>query len=116
MELRVDLLVAGDACEIAKSRWRQAALFRFLYGMLIFVLSLVFLAVIILVISLFVTSRSVEAIVTGAGGIVDGVIVGFLLARRNEAVAEETAAFEAMSRACPPDLTVDRSKFVFLGL
>jgi hypothetical protein len=115
MNYNIQALAQGDACEAAKSRWHQAALFRLLYGIVTFVLSVVLLFVIILVIGLIIRDRPTAAIISGVGGLVDGVIVAFLLARRSEAVEEETAAFEALKIACA-DTPPNRSSFSLFGL
>jgi hypothetical protein len=99
----IDALAAGDKCEIAKSRWRSAHLFKnFFWGLLAF-LCLTLLAAIVAIIAMlfFAEDRDTEAIITGIGLLVDGVIVGFLIKQIRWVTAQEKIAFDAAQKACP---------------
>ena len=98
----VDALAAGDRCEIAKSRWRSAHLFKnFFWGLLAFLCLSLVAAVVTIIVLLFVAEgRDTEALVTGIGALVDGAIVVFLVTQIRWITAQERAAYQAADKAC----------------
>jgi hypothetical protein len=96
------IMPAFDRCEFLFDRWKNLAMWRNLWTILIFVLGVSFTIFLIGAVFLFIRSSWLPAALSTLGTIVDGMAVGWILARRNQSVAEENEAKKDLIDNCGP--------------
>ena len=95
-----------DPCDFLFDRWKNLALWRNLWTILIFLLGSAFTIFLIGAVMLFIRASWIAGALATLGTIVNGVAVGWILARRNQAVTEETEAKEELIKHCAPPMAV----------
>lgn len=118
MGINLEALASGDLCEFAKARYAGIARWRFLYTLMVFVLSALVATLLALAIVFVFNKEWAQGIVTGLGGIVSGTAMKFILERRNEAKEEEEAAYADVIARCGGPSGADelRSRYTIFGL
>jgi small-conductance mechanosensitive channel len=91
-----------NPCDFLFERWKNLALWRNLWTILIFLFGAFLVIFLVSTIFLFIKESWISGALTTVGAIVDGVVVRWVLARRDQAVAEETQAKEELLRVCGP--------------
>ena len=82
------------------ARWKDLARWRNLWSILIFLLGTAFSIFLIAAVFLFIRESWIPSVLSTLGTIVNGVAVGWILARRNQAVEEETEAKKELIQNC----------------
>jgi len=90
----------GVTCEYARVRHEGIARWAFLWRTLVFGLGGALTLLLISTILLGIFAGWASAAVTGAGTVASGAAMNWVVGRRNEAVAEEQAAWEEVKAAC----------------
>lgn len=91
---------AFDRCEFLLTRWKNLALWRNLWSILIFVLGASVALWLAAAVWLYTQSSWLPAVLTTLGTLVSGVAASWVLARRNDAVAEEVDAKRELLATC----------------
>lgn len=91
-----------DPCDFLFSRWKNLALWRNLWTILLFLLGAAFTIFLIGAVLLFIRESWIPAALSTLGTLANGVAVGWILARRNQAVREETEAKKELLQHCGP--------------
>lgn len=94
------MAVPFNPCDFLFARWKNLALWRNLWTILIFLLGAAFTIFLIGAVFLFVRASWIPAALSTLGTIANGVAVGWVLARRNQAVDEETQAKQELLAQC----------------
>jgi hypothetical protein len=90
-----------DSCEYARQRHRVLLQWRNLWTILLFVFgSCVVLSLVTIVLFVFLRQQYAEGLTTAIGGVVSGLAVSWVVARRNDARAEEEEAYRDVSEKC----------------
>lgn len=87
-------------CSIAFERYQNLARWRNLWTILLFVFGATVIVFLVGTIFLFIRQDWVVGVVSTLGTIVNGFGVSWVVARRNEAVVEESAAYEDVKVVC----------------
>lgn len=90
-----------DPCEYARQRHRVLLQWRNLWTILVFVFgSCVVLALVAIVLLVFLRQQYAEGLTTAIGGVVSGLAASWVVARRNDARAEEEEAYRDVTEKC----------------
>lgn len=89
-----------DACAFLLARWKNLALWRNLWTILLFVVGAACTVFFVAAIMWFITADWIAAAVSTVGTITHGMAIGWILARRNDAVAEEEKAKKELLEHC----------------
>lgn len=89
-----------DICDFLFERWKNLALWRNLWTILLFLLGIAFTIFLIGAVLFFVRESWLPGALLTVSTVADGVAVGWILARRNQAVAEESAAKDDLLKNC----------------
>lgn len=88
-------------CEIAFERYKNLARWRNLWTILLFVFGASVILFLVAAIFLFITNENwLPGALSTLGTIVNATGVGWVVTRRNEAVKEETDAYEDVKKVC----------------
>lgn len=96
------------ACQIAQQRFKNIALWRNLWTILIFAFGVVVVIFLVMAIVFFLHQDWLPGALNVLGTIVDGVAIGWVLARRNQAVEEEKEAYVQVTKQCRDKDTVEQ--------
>lgn len=118
MQLDVEKLADGDACEFAKQRYYSIARWRNLWTVLVFILGVFITGLLVLTLILVLNNEFVQAAISGATSIVGSAPMAFILQRRKEAKAEEDSAYNDVHQRCgaTDDVEGARKNLTFLGV
>jgi len=89
-----------DPCDFLFSRWKTLALWRNLWTILIFLLGAAFMIFLVAAVLFFIKQSWVVAALSTFGTIANGVGVAWIVARRDQAVTEETEAKNELLQKC----------------
>ncbi len=89
-----------DPCVFLLERWKNLAMWRNLWTILLFLLGLTFAGFLIAAICLFINKSWIATALTTFGTIVNGVGTAWILARRTQAVTEEEEAKKELLAHC----------------
>jgi hypothetical protein len=89
-----------DPCAIAIERYKNLARWRNLWTILLFIFGTTVIIFLCAAILLFVNESWLPGAISTVGTIANGAGVAWVVTRRNEAVKEETHAYEDVKRVC----------------
>jgi hypothetical protein len=95
------------ACQFAQQRYKNIALWRNLWTILIFAFGVVVVVFLVMAIVFLIRQDWLPGGLNVLGTIVDGVAIGWVLARRNQAVEEEKDALAEIKELCGDKITVE---------
>lgn len=87
-------------CELAVNHWKNLAMWRNLWTILLFIFGAAVVLFLCAVIILFIKESWVGGAVTTVGTIASGTAMNWVVSRRSEAVKEETEAYKDVESQC----------------
>jgi hypothetical protein len=88
-------------CEIAQIRYRREAVWRHAWEILLYILGAAIIVFLIVILYFLTQGKTMEAVVTAAGTLIEGAAVVYVINRRNEAKDAEIAALKDVKDLCP---------------
>jgi hypothetical protein len=89
-----------DPCEVAYQRCRNAALWRNLWTILLFMFGASVIVFLSASVFLFIREDFISGAISTIGTIANGAGVGWVVSRRGEAVKEDQDAYEEFTKRC----------------
>jgi hypothetical protein len=87
-------------CRFVFERWKNMALWRNLWTILLFIFAVAVVIFLCLSILLFIRQTWVEGAITTVGTVTSGAAINWVVSRRSEAVQEEKAASDEVTKIC----------------
>ena len=97
-------------CQIAQERFKNAALWRNLWMILLLVFGFTLLIFFIISITFFIRQDWLPGALASLGVIVESAGIKWLVDRRKDAVKEETEAYQEVGRVCRDTVAADKLK------
>jgi MFS superfamily sulfate permease-like transporter len=98
--VKIGVMNAFDACQLALERYRNFARWRNLWTILLFVLGASVVLSLLAAIFLFIRAEWLPVALSTLGTIVTGLAAKWVMDRRVEAVREEQVAYEDAQKSC----------------